>query len=183
MKKKKILRIALSISMIAFALAVNLVPAIWDLNFLPGWPKFLSMLLLPLSFYGALLMYYLSKEQTKKSKLLSCIIWAALILVRVGFIASDSFKNLKVTGYIHSPNGVNTAVVIESAVKLSFVQPMRTRIFYVETARNGVYLEETLAQAAYTWTDENTLVFTEGYRENVYDFDTHERYTTNELHW
>jgi len=180
---KKSLRIALSVSIIAFALAVNLVPAIWNLNFLPGWPRFLSTLLLPLSFYSALLLYFLPKEKNKKRKWLTVIAWVALILVRGGFIASDSFKNLKVTGYIHSPNGVNTAVVMESAVKLSFVQPLRARFFYVETARNGVYLEEGLAQAAYTWADENTLVFTEGYRENTYDFDAHERYTTKELHW
>ena len=179
---KKSLRITLSVSLIALALAVNLVPAIWDLNYLPGWPRFLSRMLMPLSFYGALLMFSLSKEQTKKSKWLTVIAWLALILIRAGFIASDSFRDLKITGYIHSPNGVNTAVVLESSVKLSSVYPLRARFFYVYQSRNGVYLEETLAQAAYTWTDENTLLFIEGYRE-TYDFDAMEYYTTNELHW
>jgi len=181
---KKSLRITLAVSMIVFALAVNVVPAIWDLNYLPGWPRFLSELALPLSFYGAVLMYVLSsKNTTKKSKWIVSIVCLVLLLCNVGLRISSGFKYFKVAGYIHSPNGVNTAVVLESAAKLSEVRPLRARYFYVYQTRGGVYLEETLEQAAYIWTDENTLVFIEGYRENVNDFDTGERYTTKELHW
>ncbi|MCL2298759.1 MAG: hypothetical protein FWC27_01270, partial [Firmicutes bacterium] len=80
---------------------------------------------------------------------------AAAIIIWLGIAAWNGFGEGRVSEYIRSPGGTNTAVVIDNGAEVAF--PLRARFFY-ECGREG---KDVLQHESWTyeWIGENTLEF------------------------
>lgn len=155
---KKSLYITLTVSLFVLAVAVLLLPELgWDLRPLPGWPMVLAWSPLLAAIAFARLCSPWRKKETSKMK--RWIHGVVSVLVMAGLIVLHDWNDIgrkRVDGYIHSPNGANTAVLLNIGIKSRVAYPLRHRYFYEVKDGNSAMEYESWT---YEWIDENTLEF------------------------
>jgi len=151
-------------------LAVSWLPRKYGVEWIPGWPAFLSNLLTWLPVIGVwvysllkTLKQPLDEKFTKRKKALSALFFGSLCAFYIGISIFLGFFNQwrKVDRYISSPSGKNKAVVMVEKEKYGgdteYIYPMRAWLFYED---NRIYLYPKYENITYTWLDDDTLEIT-----------------------
>ena len=174
-KKKKILRYVLVgiyvVMCITLSMAVSLLPNRYGVEWIIGWPEFLSDLI---SYAPVIILFAfsllrtlkqpLNKKFTKTQKMISVWSSAVLCALYIGMCVFSNFfgQSRKIERYITSPNGENKAVVFvdndEDSPEMEYIYPVRAGLFYEYESRVFLYLKRE--DATFTWLDDNTLEIT-----------------------
>ena len=174
-KWKKVLRYALlGLGFIAFgtfAFMTSWLPRKLGVEWIVGWPEFLSILLIwsPLiAVYAYALLKTLKQpldeKLTKRKKTLSILFSGLVCVFYIGMCIVQGFviQWRKVDRYERSPSGKNRAVVMvrkkAAAWDAEYVYPVRAWLFYEDD--NDVYLYPEYEDITFTWIDDDTLEIT-----------------------
>ena len=176
-KRKKVLRHILYALFLVLCGAcpffASWLPRRFGVEWIPGWPEFLSNLLT----WGMLLIYLavhivktwikpLDEKFTKKNKRNTIIFYAIGCAFYIGMSAlmGLGFQWRKIDRYIASPNGKNKAVimvrkddVLGDSWRTEYIYPVRAGLFYED---NNIYLQPGQEDITFTWLDDNTLEIT-----------------------
>jgi len=156
----------------------QIIPMFFGLRWIPGWPSFFMYLAAPLIGlpFAWLLLRAAPKTdmntQQKRYRLIGILV-AVPIFFAAATIANFS-RYPKTVEYLHSPNRVNTAVVLEEPNKFyhilkeyiptetetnKTVYPVRAWVFYEKEQRAGLITGSESVKQTYRWVDDNTLEF------------------------
>ena len=188
-KKKKILRYVIYGLCFVYTLAILLLPSMLGVEWIVGWPRFLSYALIwfPVCIACVIsllktLKKPLDKKFTKRKKVLEVLGETLLCAFYIGVsIFWGSSSSLKVDRYISSPNGENKAVVLmykdEGRLGTEYIYPVRAWLFYEDN--NDFYLYPASEDITYNWLDDNTLEITRTREDENGETVTE----TNQLNW
>jgi len=191
-KRKKISRYALYglyfAVCAALPLLVGMLPRKYGVEWIVGWPTFLSNLLVWSPVIAVfthtllkLLKQPLDEKFTKKKKKLSVLFFGLLCAFYIGMciVMSFSIQWRKVDRYERSPSGKNKAVVMVEKAKYGrteSIHPVRGLFFFEDD--NRVYMNPDFEDITLTWLDDNTLEIT---RTREYDGEISTE--TEQLQW
>ena len=156
---KKWVRAALWVGAGAAWLSKGLLALIWGLVWLPGWPAFLAraplwLLWLPIADF--LWLPLEKKKDTPKRKVATAVTAAVCIAAAIALNALVNFWAAPTVERLHSPNNVNTAVIITGYNRsIGDVYPMRARYFYENKPGNRAVYWNGICTC--TWIDDCTL--------------------------
>ncbi|MCL2301599.1 MAG: hypothetical protein FWC27_15770 [Firmicutes bacterium] len=180
-KWKKVLRnvlLALGyIALGAFGFMASWLPRKFGVEWIVGWPAFLSNLLIwfPLIAVFAYMLLKTLKQPldetfTKKKKTRSVLFSGLVCVFYIGmcFVQGFIIQWQKVDRYERSPSGKNKAVVMvrkkADAWDAEYVYPARAGLFYEDD--NCIYLYPNYEGITFTWLDDNTLEITQTHKDS-----------------
>jgi len=174
-KRKKLFRYARNglwvLSCAAFGFLPWWLPSKYGVEWIVGWPAFLSNLLMwfPLIAVFAYtllktLKQPLDEKLTKRKKTRSALFSGLVCVFYIGMCVVQGFviQWRKVDRYERSPSGKNKAVVMVEKKKYGrdteYVYPVRAGLFYEDD--NCIYLHPNYEDITFIWLDDNTLEIT-----------------------
>ncbi|MCL2298647.1 MAG: hypothetical protein FWC27_00690 [Firmicutes bacterium] len=159
---KKGLRISLAVIVALLTFGFLLIPIIWDVSWIDGWPQFIGhassfAIFMPLLWLLVWPLWPDWKEKKRKSY----ITIAIFIPVMIAFSALLNFNRQTTNEYLHSPGRSHTVVItVKEWDDGSYAQanPVLARIFY-GYEQGFVTWSPEVAKCTYAWIDDNTLEF------------------------
>jgi len=145
---------------------IMLPDAVWGIEWLPGWPKFLSLILGSMVSMSCIFFIsvwpsisqlpQLAKKHKQRIFAVACL---CIALIPVAMHTWTVFKDTTHSEFIYSPSGKNVAVVITYDDNENTVWAAKKPLFYVRDYDNYAYLAYNYGDenTTHKWIDDNTL--------------------------
>ena len=171
-QKKKIIWLVVR-SVLGFVLflasvfvSIMLPDTVWGLEWLPGWPKLLSLCLgsivsMSCLFFIAFwpLISQLPQLAKKHKQGILAVACVCIMLIPFAMHTWTVFKDTTHSEFIYSPSGKNVAVIIDGNTSYSSVWAAKGKLFYERDYDNWAYhaYQNGAENTRHKWIDDNTL--------------------------